>query len=289
MVMSKKFAAASLAMALVAAPASAKNDPPQLVTCEQSMGSVALVEGDTQGWTEFGLGSPRELLTAMVTQSGCFTMHQPGMTGNADYLMNVVAGSQEEVDKSVEYAKAAATEGLLRSGAAGSLLSNVPVGGALLGMFGGLGGKKKTVAAGIKMISPANGQALAASTGSVKKSTISLGGAGGWVAGAQAAGYDSKNGKMLTEAFMIAFNAIVAQKAALSAAPLAVGETPTAMQEATVAVDTQMLAEAKAGSKSLRKLRAGTTLQPTGNRSGLYVEADDGYGTTGWVSVEDLQ
>src|SRR3546814_10074633 len=79
--------------------------------------------------------------------------------------MNGVAGDSEEVDKSIEMAKSAAVEGLVRSGAAGSLLSNVPGGGALLGMFGGLGGKKKRVAAGIKLLNPANGQAIVVGSG----------------------------------------------------------------------------------------------------------------------------
>src|SRR3546814_3395087 len=70
-------------------------------------------------------------------------------------------------------AKSAAVEGLVRSGAAGSLLSNVPGGGALLGMFGGLGGKKKRVAAGIKLLNPANGQAIVVGSGEVRKTSIS--------------------------------------------------------------------------------------------------------------------
>src|SRR3546814_8312800 len=98
--------------------------------------------------------------------------------------MNVVAGDSEEVDKSIEMAKSAAVEGLVRSGAAGSLLSNVPGGGALLGMFGGLGGKKKRVAAGIKLLNPANGQAIVVGSGEVKKTSISFAGGNAWTAGA---------------------------------------------------------------------------------------------------------
>src|SRR3546814_18075109 len=90
--------------------------------------------------------------------------------------MNGVAGDSEEVDKSIEMAKSAAVEGLVRSGAAGSLLSNVPGGGALLGMFGGLGGKKKRVAAGIKLLTPAHGKAIVVGPGEVRKTPISFAG-----------------------------------------------------------------------------------------------------------------
>src|SRR3546814_12817233 len=106
---------------------------------------MAVVEGDTQGWAELCLGSPRELINALALESGCFTPHSAASGKAADHLMNVVAGDSEEVDKSIEMVKSAAVEGLVRSGAAGSLLSNVPGGGALLGLFGGLGGKQKQI------------------------------------------------------------------------------------------------------------------------------------------------
>src|SRR5690606_10013188 len=140
-------AIAGLAATTAAAPALAKDSDIQLQKCERSLGTIAVVEGDTQGWAQYGLGSPRQLINALALESGCFTPHSPASGQPADFLMNVIAGDSEEVDKSIDMAKAAATEGLVRSGAAGTVLSRVPVGGALLGAFGGLGGKKKRMAA----------------------------------------------------------------------------------------------------------------------------------------------
>jgi len=281
---------ASLASgALVAAPAQAKggDEAVKLATCTESLGSIAVVEGDTQGWSEFGLGSPRELINSLAVESGCFTPHSPASGDAADFLMNVVAGDSEEVDQSIEVAKSAAMQGLVSSGAAGSLLSSVPGAGAVLGMFGGLGGKKKRLAAGIKLLNPASGQAIAAGQGVVKKSTLSFGGAGAWNAGAAAAGYgSSKDGKMLVEAFVIAFNQLVAQKATIAAAPTSGGAGDNDM--ATVAAATAMLETPSASAKVLRNLRVGTTLIPTGKREGLFIEAKDNFGTLGWVSVESI-
>ena len=203
--------------------------------------------------------------------------------------MNVIAGDAEEVDKGMEMAKSAAFEGLVRSGAAVQVLSRVPFAGAMLGAFGGLGGKKKTVAAGIRVISPANGMTLVSGSGTVKKSTLTFAGiGGGWSQGANASGYSgSKDGKMLAEAFMMAFNAVAAQQSTLSSLPLA---TPAAAAaSAMVAVDTKMLASPAAGAASLRALRAGTALMPTGKREGLFVEVTDNFGTKGWISVENLK
>jgi hypothetical protein len=276
--------------ALIAAPLKAEDKAPiKLATCTESLGSIAVVEGDTQGWAKYGLGSPRELVNELARESGCFTAHNPASGKNADFLMNVVAGDSEEVDQSIELAKSAAIEGLVRSGAATSLLGGVPGAGAVLGMFGGLGGKKKRLAAGIKLLSPASGQTIAVGQGEVRKSTLTFGGAGAWNAGAAAAGYGgSANGKMLVEAFVLAFNDLVDERAAITAAPKSASSAPAAPATATVATAAAMLAAPAVGAKVLRSLRAGTTLTPTGKREGLFIEAKDNFGTTGWVSVESL-
>lgn len=263
-----------------------KAEPVQLSTCSQSYGTVAVVDGDTQGWTKYGLSSPRELISALALESGCFTPHNPASGKPADFLLNVIAGDAEEVDKSIDLAKSVATEGLVRSGAAGAVLGRVPMGGALLGAFGGLGGKKKIVAAGIKVLSPATGQTIAVGSGEVRKSTITFGGAGGWTQGVQNAGYgSSKDGQMLAEAFIIAFNAVASQGPVLAQAPKAAA--PAAAM-ASVVADTVMRATPASDAGEVRKLRAGTTLTPTGKRDGLFVEVEDSFGTKGWVSVEDL-
>lgn len=284
---------AAIAMMAVTSttPALAKKKGKEEITlakCEQSHGSIAIVDGDTQGWSEYGLGSPRELINAMALELGCFTPVNPASGEKADFLMNVIAGDKEEVDKSVELAKGAAGEALWRSGAMSSIASKIPIGGALLGAFGGLGGKKRTVAAGIKMISPANGQTIALGTGEVKKSSLSFNNnAGGWVSGAQSSGYaGNKNGKMMVEAFVLAFNDIAAQAPNLAAYA---GGGAAEPELASAAVDTIMRATPAANGAEVRKLRSGTTMTPTGKREGKFIEVQDNFGTTGWVSVEDLK
>lgn len=282
---------AALAAVLVAhSPAAAKEDL-ALATCEESLGTIAVVDGDTQGWSEYGLGSPRALISSLATESGCFTPHSGATGAPADFLMNVVAGSSEEVDQSIEIAKTAAVEGLVRSGAASTVLSKVPVAGAVLSMFGGFGGKKKRVAAGIKLLSPATGLAIVTGSGEVKKSSLSFRGASAWNAGASAAGYaESKNGKMLVEAFVIAFNQVVAQGETIQSVPKMQPAVAQAPQEpaAMTAVDTVMRSAPDVASAEVRALRSGTELKPTGGREGLFIEVEDNYGTKGWVSVEDL-
>jgi len=288
-----QFAAIAVAMSATAAavPAqAAKRDAPELVKCEESIGTIALVEGSQAGWNEWKLGSPRALINALAAESGCFTPHNAADGTPARYLVTAIAGEKEEVDQSIQMAKAGASEALLRSGAAGQVISKVPMGGAILGAFSAFGGKKRTVAAGLTVVSPSNGMTLAVGSGSVKKSSLSFSRRGNtWATGvASASGYESsKNGKMLTEAFVLAFNELVAQKSALLTAPQSAVAEPKS-SAATVAVDTSMRAGPSADMDEVRMLRAGTELTPTGNREGLFIEVTDNYGTKGWVSVEDL-
>lgn len=275
------------ATALTISPAAAREtEPIALATCEQSYGTIAVVDGDTQGWTAYGLGSPRELVNSLAVQSGCFTPHNAASGRPADFLMNVIAGDKEEVDQGMAIARTAAVEGLVRSGAAGSVLSSVPMGGAVLGMLGGFGGKRKTVAAGIRLLSPANGQTLAMGTGEARQTTITFGG-GGWQQAAASSGYTgSKNGKLMVEAFVKAFNALAAQGPGLAAQMPP--PQPAAPAAATVAIETAMLSGPLAEAEAVRMLRAGSTVNPTGKREGLFVEVADNFGTTGWVSIENL-
>lgn len=235
-------ALAGTALVTAAAPAAAQKKAATevaLAKCDAPIGTVAIVDGDTQGWTKYGLGSPRDLIAAMAAQSNCFTLHNPASGKPADFLMNAIAGDKEQVDQGMNIARTALVEGAVRSGAFSAVAGSVPfVGGLMGGMLGGLGGKKKTVAAGLRIISPATGQTIASGSGTASKSSITLGGfGGGWgwsgnpyadAARAQmtslgygdyaSGGYaNSKDGKLLSSAFIQAFNGVVAQKSALLA------------------------------------------------------------------------
>lgn len=278
-------------IAAASMPATAKaDDDLELVTCDQSIGTIAIVEGDTQGWAEFDLGSPRTLINSLAIDSGCFTPHSAASGEPADFLMNVIAGSSEEVDQSIEIAKTAAVEGLVRSGAAGQVLGRVPGAGAVMGMFNMFGGKKKRVAAGIKLLSPATGMTIVTGSATVKRSSLSFRGASPWNARAEQVGYrDSRKGKQLVEAFVIAFNEVVGQEAVISSVPrTAAAPAAQPSNVATVNIATSMMAMPMDDAEALRGLEPGTTLNSTGRREGLFVEVEDNFGTKGWVSVEAL-
>ncbi len=286
-------AAAALGLTLATTPASAadkaKDALPTISKCATSFGSLALADGDTQGWTELGLGSPRELLAAIVAESGCFTMHNAASGAPATFLMSAVAGSSESVDQGIGVAKAGAIQGLARSGALGRLGGFGGAGGKALGMLGGLGGKKKTISAGLRVLSPATGQTLAFGSAESVKTSLTLGGEGGWgFANSAARGVSqytgSKDGLQLATAFIKAFNAVTQQSGALSSVPKPAG----VVAAVSTAIDTQLYAQAAKGT-IVRALRAGTQLTPTGKREGMFAEVKDSFGTQGWVAVEDMK
>ena len=276
---------------LAVSPAQAAKEDVVVVKCEASYGTVAIADGDTQGWSKFGLSSPRGMLGAIVQESGCFTMHSGADGKPADYLMSANAGSQEEIDQTMNTATSLMKGGLVQSGAAGTILSKVPMGGALIGMFGGLGGKKKTISAGLRLMNPANGQTLIAGSGVSQKSTIQILKSSDWVAASQGqfGQYSSsKDGQMVTSAFVEAYNSLVSQAGALKSVQQAAPAAP-AITTYTVAVATSMRGSASETGAEVRSLRPDTELTPTGNKQGLFVEVTDNYGTKGWVSVEDLR
>ena len=267
-----------------------------LAKCASPHGSVAITDGDTQGWTQFDLSSPRPLIAAMIQQSGCFTLHDPASGKPADFLISAVAGSKEEIDKTMDVAKSALAQGIVRSGAASQLISRVPMGGALFSAFSGFGSKKKTISAGLRIVSPASGQTLISGVGESRKSTVGIIGTSDWVAASQGAMGQyatSGNGKMLSAAFLEAYNSLVAQAGILRATSViaAVATTPvaTTAQSYIVAADTNLWPQAKKAGVPVRALRASSEVMPTGKKSGLFVEVADKYGNKGWISVEDLR
>ncbi|MEE4349583.1 MAG: SH3 domain-containing protein [Pacificimonas sp.] len=283
-------AASAAAMApLAAAPAAAQDEGASLVKCETSYGSVAITEGSNQGWNEYKLNSPRQLIAELIGQSGCFDLVNTASGAAATYLMTAEAGSKEEIDQAMSTASSAATTALAHSGAL-SAVSSVPGAGAVLGMLGGLGGKKKTITASLRLISPANGMTVAQASAERSKSVMKVMKADEWRGmNESTGGYTrSEDGRMISSAFLLAYNSLVAQAAAMPPVQPRAATGPAA-EIYTVAVDCSMMAAASADAEALRSLRAGTELTPTGNREGLFVEVSDNYGTTGWVSVESLQ
>ena len=50
----------------------------EIPRCTRHLGTIAIVEPESQWWREYNLGSPEAILRIFVQQSGCFTLVNRG-------------------------------------------------------------------------------------------------------------------------------------------------------------------------------------------------------------------
>src|SRR3546814_11813548 len=94
-------AAAALIAGSTSPAAAAENETVTLTPCQKSYGTIAVVEGDTQGRAAYGLGSPRELINALALESACFTPRSAASGKAAASLMKVSTGDSHKEEKSI--------------------------------------------------------------------------------------------------------------------------------------------------------------------------------------------
>lgn len=306
--------------------AGSKHRPTELVRCNETIGTAAVIEGDARSWVDKKLGSPKAIIEALAIQSECFSPYDPNSGGTADFLLNVVAGDKVEVANatnlnSAGFANAAALAqnsgyraGL---GTAGDIAGVVPLAGAVVnGLAGIVGiGKKNTVITGLTLIDTADATAVAAGTGLVQKTKLkfhdddddamALMREGYWMQGVEHASTDlrytkKEDGREMIQGFVIAFNNMVSQARAMG-----VGQRQTIVepveqvqdlhQEETetaaviAATDAFLYLEPSREAETVRAIRPGVQLIPIGELNGIFLPVKDSYGVLGWVSVEDLQ
>ena len=235
-------AAAGFALALMPTAAQADDDRPiALVRCDQSMGSVAVVEGDARSWVDKGLGSPVAVIEALARESGCFTPFDINSESPADYIFTIVAGDQVEVasatalssDRMATAAALAQNSGYRSGfGTAGDVAGMIPLAGAAINGLAGLVGigRTRTVATGLTLIEAVSGTPLVAGTGQVQETELkfhdddddamALMPEGYWMQGVEAASRDLRYtrkgyGREMVHGFVEAYNNLVAQARAM--------------------------------------------------------------------------
>jgi len=160
------------------------------------------------------------------------------------------------------------------------------VGGEVGGLLGGLKTKNLEAETVLTLVDARTSAHKHAVKGFAKKTDLKFGGGGllGAV-GAVGGGYsDTDIGRVIATSYTRAYSELVGRVQQGGAATSDAAPT----QAYTVAVDSEMYSGPSRG-QSVRKIRAGMNVYPTGNREGAFLEVKDKFGTTGWVSVEDLQ
>jgi hypothetical protein len=241
------FAGVALALVSTAAaadPSSGRKDQvkgmAQIPMCTHRIGTLAIVEPDTQWWREYNLGSPEAILKVFVQRSGCFGLVNRGsamrsrameraMADNGELQAgsNVGRGQVKTADYFMEPDIVTANK---NSGGGGVGAAA----GALGGLFGGWGHAVGAIAGGINVkkgeanvtLSIVNARTTeeeALTEGYARKTDVSwgVGGGGGWwdgFAAAGATGYqDTAIGQVIVLAYLDAYTKLVTQLGGLPA------------------------------------------------------------------------
>jgi curli biogenesis system outer membrane secretion channel CsgG len=218
--------------------------------CTRKLGSVAIVEPDTQWWRDYNLGSPEAILKVFVQQSGCFTIVNRGRAMQSRAMERAMADSGELQSgsnlgkgqvKAADYYLEPNIVGANANGGGGG--GGAAVAGALGGLFGGAGRVLGGIAGGVSVkkkeanvtLSIVNGRTTeeeALTEGYARKSDVSFGGGGGalWGGGLAAAGgggyQNTEIGQVIVLAYLDAYTKLVTQLGGLpdnaaAAAPVA--------------------------------------------------------------------
>ena len=208
--------------------ASASGENTQLEKCASPLGTVSLVENEHAGWytilrNEYRLPPTANLLRLLIQQSNCFVVVERGAAGmramnRERELMQsgeMRGGSNFGRGQMVASDYALSPEIVFSADNAGG------IGGVLGGLIGGgsgravaaIGGGLQTreASAMLTLVDNRSGVQVAASEGSASKTDLNLfGGLFGGRAGAGLGGYtNTPQGKVITAAFMDAFNQMV--------------------------------------------------------------------------------
>lgn len=309
-------ALALLAAALTASPAAAqygmdKKGPknaatPELPRCAQPLGRAAIQEPETRWWTELGLSSPESLLKLFAARSNCLRIVDRnaglamrnqeadlGASGDLRRGSNVGRGQVAAADFFIvpDIANSNSNSGGNNIGAIAGAFGNH------LGGFGALAGglrtKKSEAQALITLVDARTTEQLYVAEGVAQKTDVGFelgGGAGGWGGFGAAAGGGYGNteiGKVITAAYFNAFVDLVGYlQHSAPTGEQAKQAAGVQAYTATKPVTLRRTPSTQAG--AVRVFQPGELVYPTGQRNGIWWEADDENGNRGWVTSTSI-
>jgi curli biogenesis system outer membrane secretion channel CsgG len=194
----------------------------QLERCDESLGTMAVVEDQTEPWygnlARYNLGSTVPVLRMMIQQSNCFVVVERGRAmSNVMQERELQQSGEMRAGSNFGKGQLVAADYTMSPSITFSKKGTGGLGGAIGGLFGHVIG---AVAGGLKsneasttllLIDNRSGVQLAAAEGSAKNFDFSLfGGIFGGGGGGAVGGYtDTPEGKILTAAFMDSYNKLV--------------------------------------------------------------------------------
>ncbi len=211
--------------------------------CARNLGTVAIVEPDTQWWRDYNLGSPEVILKVFIQQSGCFTMVNRGRAMQNRNMERAMADNGElqggsnlgkgQVKAADYFLQPDIVSGNNHSGgnAVGGALGGL-IGHGFGSVLGGINVNKKEANVTLSLVNARTTEEQALTEGYYRKSDLSFGAGagGGWWGGFAAAGgsgyQDTAIGQVIVLAYLDAYTKLVTQMGGLpsnaaAAAPVA--------------------------------------------------------------------
>ena len=217
----------------------------EIPVCTHRIGTLAIVEPDTQWWRELNLGSPEAIIKVFVQKSGCFTMVNRGGAMRSRAMERAMS-EQGELQKGSNMGRGQvkAADYFLQpdivSANRNSGGSNVgaAAGGVIGSMFGGWGHTVGSIAGGINvkkgeanvtlsLVNARTTEEEALTEGYFRKRDLgfAVGGGAGWWGGFAAAGgggYErTEIGQIIVLAYLDAYKKLVAQLGGTAPMPAA--------------------------------------------------------------------
>ena len=268
----------------------------QIPQCSRNLGTLAVVEPESNWWSGAQLPSPAALIKVFVSRSHCFTLLDRGKGMKAMQAERELASSGDLRGgsnlgkgqiKAADYvlvpdlvSQNNNESGNNIGGLIGGLVGNRNV-GALLG---GVNIKRKTADVVLTVTDVRSSEQVAMTEGHATKTDLGWNANAGvfWgaFAGVGASGYaNTEIGQVITLAYLQAYTDMVSQLGGLPASASAAN-----VQQAVTMQKPGRLFTAPDGKSAVRPLEAGMLLYPTGNKQGVMWEVEDELGNKGWVS-----
>ena len=216
----------------------------EIPQCSRKLGTIAIVEPDTQWWREMSLGSPEAILRVFIQKSGCFTLVNRGRSMASRSMERALADSGElQQDSNIGKGQVRAADYFIQpdivssnANSGGNALGAIAGGlfsrSALGAIAGGINIKKKEANVTLSIVNARTTEEEALVEGYARKSDLSFGGgAGGGLfggfGGVAGGGYQNTEiGQVIVLAYLDAYTKLVGQMGGLpedasAAAPVA--------------------------------------------------------------------
>lgn len=211
----------------------------EIPVCQKRLGTVSIVEPDTNWWQQLGLGSPEAIIKLFVMKSGCFGLVDRGKGLASRNIERALADSGElQKGSNIGKRQVKAADYFIvpdlvskneNSGGGGiGAIAGGLLGSRTLGMLaGGLSTKSKEASVMLTLVNSRTTEQERLTEGYFRKKDLSwaAGGGGGWwggFGGVGGGGYaNTEIGQVITLAYLDAYKQLVTQLGGLPEDPSA--------------------------------------------------------------------